>query len=318
VYTRAMSFADRLCEAVARLDAPCVVGLDPVLEYIPDAFLRECGLRRDGDLEERARIIEAYSLLTLEAVAELVPAVKPQMAYFELYGSYGMRALERCMETARAMGLLVLLDGKRGDIGSTSRAYADAYLAKQPPRPWEADALTLNPYLGEDSLAPFVEVALQNDKGLYVCVRTSNPGADATQLQVTADGRALYEVVADMVSRHNERSLGEHGFGSIGAVVGATQPEAAGKLRARMPRTLFLVPGYGAQGGSLDTVRACFDAQGRGALVNSARAVMFPGRFGKASAEGQTASSMQTVSAIRDQIHGAARDFVGAIRGAVR
>ncbi|MDB4989166.1 MAG: hypothetical protein JWN04_4344, partial [Myxococcaceae bacterium] len=148
-------------------DAPCVVGIDPVLEYIPDSFLRECDLRRDGDLEEQARIIEAYSLLTLEAVHELVPAVKPQMAYFELYGSYGMRALERCIETARAMGLLVLLDGKRGDIGSTSKAYADAYLAKAPARPWEVDGLTLNPYLGSDSVAPFVDVALDNDKGLF-------------------------------------------------------------------------------------------------------------------------------------------------------
>ena len=186
------SFADRLCAAIADKDAPCVVGLDPVLEYVPDEFLRDCGLSRAGDLEEQARILEAYCLLTLEAVHDLVPAVKPQMAYFELYGSYGMRALERCIETAHAMGLLVLLDGKRGDIGSTSRAYADAYLARMPSRPWEVDCLTLNPYLGADSLEPFVDVALQHDKGLFVCVRTSNPGADITQLQQTADGRLLY------------------------------------------------------------------------------------------------------------------------------
>ena len=297
------SFADRLSESIARCDAPCVVGLDPVLEYIPDAFLRECGLSREGELEERARILEAYCLLTLEAVHDLVPAVKPQMAYFELYGSYGMRALERCIETARAMGLLVLLDGKRGDIGSTSRAYADAYLARTPPRPWEVDCLTLNPYLGEDSLAPFVEVALANDKGLFVCVRTSNPGSDVTQLQETRDGRLLYEVVADLVSAFNAREVGRHGFGSIGAVVGATQPDAARKLRLRMPTSLFLVPGYGAQGGALDTVRACFRDDGRGALVNSARAVLYPSRFGGA---GELAA--------KDAIRAAARDFVGAIR----
>jgi orotidine-5'-phosphate decarboxylase len=301
-----MSFADKLIEAVIARDAPCTVGLDPVLEYIPDAFLRECGLRRDGDLEERARIIEAYSLLTLEAVHELVPAVKPQMAYFELYGSYGMRALERCIETARAMGLLVVLDGKRGDIGSTSKAYADAYLAKEPRRPWEVDALTVAPYMGQDSLAPFVEVARSNEKGLFVLVRTSNPGADVTQLAHGQDGRALYEIVADLIAGLNDR--GSHGYGSVGAVVGATQPEAARKLRARLPETLFLVPGYGAQGGGLDTVRACFDERGRGALVNSARAVMFPGRFGGAKGEGP----------IKDQIHQAARDFVGAIRSALR
>jgi orotidine-5'-phosphate decarboxylase len=270
--------------------------------------LRECDLQRDGDLEEQARIIEAYSLLTLEAVHELVPAVKPQMAYFELYGSHGMRALERVIETARAMGLLVLLDGKRGDIGSTSRAYADAYLAKTPARPWQVDCLTLNPYLGEDSLSPFVEVALDNDKGLFVCVRTSNPGADVTQLQQTQDGRLLYEVVADMVNDLNERAVGAHGFGSIGAVVGATQAEAAYKLRQRMPRCLFLVPGYGAQGGSLDTVRACFTEDGRGAIVNSARAVMYPARFGGKS---ESAS-------IKDDVHAAARDFVGAVRSALR
>jgi orotidine-5'-phosphate decarboxylase len=300
-------FGDRLCEAILERDAPCVVGLDPLLEYIPDAFLRECDLSREGELEERARIIEAYCLMTLEAVHDLVPAVKPQMAYFELYGSYGMRALERCIELARELGLLVLLDGKRGDIGSTSRAYADAYLAKSPARPWEVDCMTLNPYLGEDSLAPFVEVAHANDKGLFVCVRTSNPGADVTQLQQTSDGRALYEVVADLVSDFNARAVGVHGYGSVGAVVGATQAEAAHALRKRMPNCLFLVPGYGAQGGSLDTVRACFSADGRGALVNSARAIMYPSRFG----------AVREVAA-KDAVRAAARDFVGSIRSSLR
>jgi orotidine-5'-phosphate decarboxylase len=303
-------FADRLCESMLQRNAPCVVGLDPVLGYIPDAFLRACGLSREGDLEEQARIIEAYCLLTLEAVHELVPAVKPQMAYFELYGSYGMRALERCIEVARELGLLVLLDGKRGDIGSTSRAYADAYLAKQPQRPWEVDCMTLNPYLGEDSLSPFVDVALENDKGLFVCVRTSNAGADVTQLQQTPDGRLLYEVVADLVAGYGDRALGQHGFGSVGAVVGATQPGAASQLRARLPRTLFLVPGYGAQGGSLETVRACFDARGRGAIVNSARAIMYPSRFGGAA--------VSAGGDVKDAVRAAARDFVGSVRSALR
>jgi orotidine-5'-phosphate decarboxylase len=299
-------FADRLVHAIAEKSAPCVVGLDPVLDYISDTFVQECGLSRDGDIEERARIVEAYCVMTLEAVHDLVPAVKPQMAYFEVFGSHGMRALERCIETARELGLIVLLDGKRGDIGSTSKAYADAYLAKKPPRPLEVDCLTLNPYLGEDSLAPFVESALENDKGLFVCVRTSNPGADILQNQRVSDGRALYEVVADLVSSFNDRQLGASGFGSIGAVVGATQAEAAHALRERLPRTLFLVPGFGAQGGSLDTVRACFLAQGRGAIVNSSRAVMYPDRFGTPKR-----------AAAKDGIREAARDFVGAVRGAL-
>ncbi len=304
------AFADRLCDGISRLDAACVVGLDPVLDYIPDAFLRECGLSREGDLEEQARIIEAYCLLTMEAVADLVPAIKPQMAYFELFGSAGMRALERCIETAREMGFLVLLDGKRGDIGTTSKAYADAYLSRTPRRSFEVDCLTLNPYLGEDSLAPFVDVALANDKGLFVCVRTSNPGADVLQTQQVSDGRALFEVAADLVSSFNERLIGACGFGSIGAVVGATQAEAAHKLRLRLPRTLFLVPGFGAQGGAIDTVRACFDAQGRGAIVNSSRAVMYPDRFGQGAAGSDAKTS-------RDRIRVAGQDFVRQVRFAL-
>jgi orotidine-5'-phosphate decarboxylase len=300
------SFADRLLHAIAERGAPCVIGLDPVIDYIPDTFVKECGLSRDADLEERARLVEAYCVMTLEAVHDLVPAVKPQMAYFELFGSHGMRALERCIETARELGLLVLLDGKRGDIGSTSQAYADAYLNPEPPRPLVADCLTLNPYLGEDSLAPFVEVAHRHDRGLFVCVRTSNPGADVVQAARTADGRAVYEVVADLVNDFNERKLGASGYGSIGAVVGATQAEAARALRRRMPRALFLVPGFGAQGGSLDTVRACFGEDGRGAIVNSSRAVMYPDRFGSPRR-----------SATKDGLREAARDFVGAVRGAL-
>lgn len=305
------AFADRLNDAIAKTAAPCVVGLDPVLEYIPDTFLRECDLARDGDLDEQARIIEAYCLLTLEAVHDLVPAIKPQMAYFEMFGVAGMRALERCIETAREMGLMVLLDGKRGDIGSTSKAYADAYLSRTPRRPFEVDCLTLNPYLGEDSLAPFVDVALAHGKGLFVCVRTSNPGADVVQNQRTADGRRLYEVVADLVSSFNEREIGTSGFGSIGAVVGATQADAAHKLRARLPRTLFLVPGFGAQGGAIDTVRACFNARGRGAVVNSSRAVMYPDRFGQLPPAGPGDST-------RERIRQAAQDFVAQVRGALR
>lgn len=298
-------FADRLVAAIAEKGAPCVVGLDPVLEFVPDNFVRECGLSRQGDIEEQARIIEAYSVLTLEAVHDLVPAVKPQMAYFELYGAHGMRALERCIETARELGLIVLLDGKRGDIGSTSKAYAEAYLSSTPPRAHEVDCLTLNPYLGEDSLSPFVEVAEAHGKGLFVCVRTSNSGADAVQALRLEDGRLVYEAVADLV-RESSDKVGACGFTSVGAVVGATQPEAARKLRERMPQTLFLVPGFGAQGGSLDTVRACFTADGQGAIVNSSRAIMYPDRFGSPRR-----------GASKDGVREAARDFVGAVRGAL-
>lgn len=300
------SFADRLMQAVDRT-APCVVGLDPVLEYIPDEFLRECGLSRCGPLEEQARALEAYCLATIEAVHDLVPAVKPQAAYFERYGSFGMQALERCIEAARAHELQVILDVKRGDIGSTSTAYARAYLDREPVRPWEVDCITLTPYLGEDSLEPFVDVAHDNGKGLFVCVRTSNPGADVVQLPRVEDGRHVFEVTADLVKGFNDRQLGERGYGSIGAVVGATQAEAAGSLRKRLPGVLFLVPGWGAQGGKLATVLACFDEKGEGAVVNSARAIMYPHRFGGSEA-----------APGRDAIRGAAQRFVDEVGAAVR
>jgi orotidine-5'-phosphate decarboxylase len=304
---RMAGFADRLCEAIAEKDAPCVVGLDPMLELIPDEFVRACDLSRTGDIEERARLIEAYCAMTLEAVHDLVPAVKPQLAYFELFGSHGMRALESCIEMARSLGLLVLLDGKRGDIGSSSQAYAEAYLARTPARPYEVDCLTVSPYLGAEGLAPFVEIALGNDKGLFVLVRTSNPGAELLQEAQVGGGRQLFELVADLVSQFNDRAIGNAGFGSIGAVVGATQPGPAHKLRQQLPRALFLVPGFGAQGGSVETVRACFDAQGRGAIVNSARAVMFPDRFGATRHP-----------ATKDGIRAAALEFVEAIRATLR
>ena len=299
-------FADRLIGAVERT-APCVVGLDPVLDYIPDSFLRECGLSREGDLEEQARALEAFGLMVIEAVHDLVPAIKPQAAYFERYGSFGMRALERCMEAAREAGLEVILDVKRGDIGSTSTAYARAYLDRQPPRPWEADCVTLTPYLGEDSLAPFVDVAKENEKGLFVCVRTSNPGASIVQMPRGEDGRHLFEVTADLVKRFNDEvGLGERGYGPIGAVVGATQADAAKSLRDRLPGVLFLVPGWGAQGGKLATVLACFDDNGSGAIVNSARAVLYPSRFGGGEGEG------------KDAIRAAAQKFVDEVGVAVR
>ncbi len=305
------AFADRLFDAVRQRGNACVVGLDPVVDYLPSEFLRTSGAGDQDELtvEEAAALIERYCLMVLDVVGDLVPAVKPQMAYFERYGSYGMRALERCMQSARERGLVVLLDGKRGDIGSTSTAYAEAYLARSPSRPWEADCLTLNPYLGRDSIEPFVKVAGEAGKGLFVCVRTSNPGAAVVQ-DLVADGARVHEHVADLVAELGKDLVGECGYSSVGAVVGATQPEAAARLRARLPKVPFLVPGVGAQGGSLDAVRACFDSQGLGAVVNSSRGVLYPHRFG--SDQSRAASSSP-----EDAVRGAAEAFVAQVRGAV-
>jgi len=206
-------------------------------------------------------------------VARLVPAVKPQAAFFEQLGPPGMAALHEVVQYARQAGVLVILDGKRNDIGSTAEAYAEGYLGDEP-RGWGADALTVSPYLGEDSLRPFVEVCRRRGAGIFVLVKTSNPGGGQFQ-DLVADGRPLYRHVAEFVQRLAVETQGACGYGAVGAVVGATYPEQLAELRGAMPDTWFLVPGYGAQGGAARDVAAAFDAQGMGALINNSRGIIF-------------------------------------------
>lgn len=283
------SFAERLLEATDELGPVCV-GIDPILEHIPQHFMDSAPFT----LGPTGQSIDAMSRFCLDALRQIqgvVPVVKFQMAYFERWGWRGMRELAELTYQADNLGFIVILDGKRGDIGPTSQAYADAYLGKD--RQMYCDALTVAPYMGEDSIKPFVDTARENGKGIFVLVRTSNPGGDYVQgfgEGVEAGGakhKPLYRAVAGMIDVMNAHeafmaaggcSYTERSWGSVGAVVGATNPEEAAILRDCMPNTLFLVPGYGAQGGGLDGVRACF-RNGRGAVVNSSRAVLYPEKF---------------------------------------
>jgi orotidine-5'-phosphate decarboxylase len=210
----------------------------------------------------------------IDVVAPLAAAVKPQAAFFEQLGLPGMAALAGTIAYARERGLLVILDGKRNDIGSTARAYAEAYVGGEVSSPWGADAVTVNPYLGDDSLRPFVEVAQERGGGVFVLVRTSNPGGAMLQ-ELQAGDRRLYEHVAAYVELLASETRGNSGYGAVGAVVGATHPEQLARLRETMPHSWFLVPGYGAQGGSARDVAAAFDTEGLGAVVNSSRAIIF-------------------------------------------
>jgi orotidine-5'-phosphate decarboxylase len=292
-------FADRLIRAIRDKGTPCIVGLDPAIERMPADFLAEHGHTEASSLEGCAAILLEYSRLVIDQTHDLVPAVKPQSAYFERYGSAGVRALEQTAEYARRQGLLVILDAKRGDIGTTSEAYARAYLAASPPRAFEYDGMTLHPYLGADSLGPFAAIAERDGKGLFICVLNTNPGAIAFQtLQV--DGKPLYEVVAEMVRPLTEVSRGMEGYSSIGAVVGASSPEHARRMRKLLPSSIFLVPGMGAQGGSLESVRACFNEDGLGAIISSSRSIMYPASYGS--------SSRSLGECIRDAALGAIRD----------
>jgi orotidine-5'-phosphate decarboxylase len=223
-------------------------------------------------LAEQARLFQQFCCDIIDVVAERVPIVKPQAAFFEELGPSGMVALGAVIAHARARGLLVLLDGKRNDIGTTAEAYARGWLG--PHSPWQADALTVSPYLGADSLQPFVEAAGQVGAGVFVLVKTSNPGGGWLQ-DLPSHDRPIYRHVAQLVEDLAAQTAGESGYGIVGAVVGATYPSQLAELRAAMPHTWLLIPGYGSQGGSAADVVAGFDERGLGAIVNNSRGLTF-------------------------------------------
>ena len=261
-------FADRLIAAVRRCQNPVLVGLDPRAESLPK------GLRVENP-RDYAAVAEAYRRFcrdVIDVVAPLVPIVKPQAAFFEEIGPLGMVALGDVIAYARSCGLLVILDGKRNDIGSTATAYAQGYLGES--SPWAADSLTVSPYLGDDSLEPFVKVATERGAGVFVLVKTSNPGGQLFQ-DLIAAGRPLYQHVATYVEQLAVQTVGQGGYGAVGAVAGATYPEELAQLRAQMPHTWFLVPGFGAQAGTAADVAAAFDASGLGAVINNSRNIIF-------------------------------------------
>lgn len=269
-------FTDRLNSAVRAKQTPALVGLDPRLDQLPEEILAAARERSSNETEAAASAYEEFCSRVIDVVAPLVPAVKPQAAFFEQLGPAGCLALQQVIQKARDAGLIVICDAKRGDIGSTAQAYAEAYLAGESADGsiWGADALTVNPYLGRDTLEPFVKVATERGAGIYVLVRTSNPGATIFQDRET-DGQKLFQQVAAVVEGFNSESLGETGYGIVGAVVGATYPAELSELRQAMPQTPFLVPGYGAQGGGASDVAGGFADNGLGALVNSSRGINF-------------------------------------------
>jgi orotidine-5'-phosphate decarboxylase len=222
----------------------------------------------------RAREFAAFCKGVIDVVAPLVPAVKPQAACFEQAGAPGMIALLDVIRHAQHAGLMVIIDGKRNDIGSTAAAYADGLLGPGESSPWGGDALTVSPYLGDDSVQPFVEVARERGAGIFVLVKTSNPGGGLFQ-DLACDGKPLYRHVASWVEGLAHDTGGQSGYGIVGAVVGATYPEQLRELRAEMPHAWFLIPGYGSQGGTAADVAPAFDANGLGAVINNSRGIIF-------------------------------------------
>lgn len=293
------SFSDRLAEAVRRTRTPLVVGIDPRADRLPHSLLPK---EAYGD---HAAVAEAYATFG-EAIVELaagrVCAVKPQLAFFEECGPAGATALARVAKAARERGLLTIFDGKRSDIDSTAEGYARAYLGAK--SVWGADALTVSPYLGGDSLDPFERVAVEKEAGLFVLVKTSNPGGSMFQ-DLSCGERRLYEQVGAYVEERSKATAGDCGYGAMGAVVGATYPAQLEQLRRAMPHTWFLIPGFGAQGGAASDIASAWDGQGLGGVVNSSRKIIFAYRDAPFAARFGEANWKSAVSAAIDEARGA-------------
>lgn len=260
-----MKMIDRLIDEIKRKQNPCIVGIDPAWEKLPACY---------RSISDRAAdCILCWAKDVIDAVADVVVAVKPQMAFFEVFGSEGIRVHQQVVAYAHQQGLLVIDDSKRNDIGNTAKAYATAHLAKD--GPINADFLTVNPFLGTDSLEPFLHIAKQDDKGLFILVKTSNPSSHEISEAVRPDGHTVCEWLAAQVNQYGTQCMGQSGYSSIGAVVGATYPAQAAALRQRMKEQFFLVPGYGAQGGNADSIAACFNNDGLGVLISSSRGILY-------------------------------------------
>lgn len=283
---------DRLIEATKMRKSPIIVGLDPVYDKLPAEI-------RNRFPHNESEAFATFCIDVIDAVEGVCCIVKPQLAYFEALGSNGFAAYEEVVRYAKNKGMFVIADAKRGDIGSTSAAYAKAFFSHPTA---SADFLTVNPYLGSDCLSEFVKYVDASDKGVFILVKTSNPSSKELQDLKLESGNLVYQQMADMVEEMSQNRLGKYGYSNIGAVVGATHPEQLLELRKRMPSVPFLVPGYGAQGGTAEDVKKAFDAQMLGAWVNSSRGIIF------AQEEGQT---------YRDAIRNAAMRMAKDIRSAL-
>lgn len=267
-----MNFSDKLAKAILEKKNPTVMGLDPKMDFIPESVrLKASADAEGGSGSAVGNALIAFNRGLIDATADIVAVVKPQLAYYEMYGLEGLRAYSETVRYARSKGLLVIADGKRNDIGSTAEAYSAAFLAASD---LEADALTVNGYLGVDGIAPFLKDCGANGKGIFALVKTSNPSSGQLQDLHLADGRMVCEAMADLVKEWGEGLVGECGYSAVGAVVGATWPKQLAEMRARMPKAWILVPGYGAQGGTAADVAAAFDDKGLGAVINASRSLM--------------------------------------------
>ncbi|WOO36097.1 orotidine-5'-phosphate decarboxylase [Anaerocolumna sp. AGMB13020] len=302
---------NQLIEKIQKTQAPIVVGLDPMLDYIPEQVKSQAYKEKGETLEGAAEAIWQFNKGIVDATYDLIPAVKPQIAMYEQFGIEGMIAYKKTIDYCKEKGLVVIGDIKRGDIGSTSAAYAVGHLGKvkvgnNTYSGFNEDFATVNPYLGSDGVDPFIEVCKEENKGLFILVKTSNPSSGEFQ-DKQVDGRPLYELVGEKVDQWGSTHMGNN-YSYIGAVVGATYPEMGKILRKLMPKTYILVPGYGAQGGKAEDLIHYFNADGLGAIVNSSRGIIAAYKqkgYEKFGAENFADASRQAVIDMKEDINAA-------------
>lgn len=272
------NFADHLITTIQQKNSCVVVGLDPLLKLIPDTIKRGFATVR-SNFEHAARIILEFNIQVIDIITPFVGIVKPQIAFYELYSWWGIWAYVETIKYAKDKGLIVIGDIKRGDVPSTAEAYAEAHIGEvsvnnSMETPFGADAVTINPFLGTDSLLPFIQVAKKYHRGLFVLVKTSNPLSGDFQ-DLMCGEKKLHEIIAEKIHTLGSDLIGKHGYSSIGAVVGATYPHEMEKLRETMPTAYFLVPGYGTQGATAKDIKHCFHSNGLGAVINASRSVLY-------------------------------------------
>ena len=271
-----MNAIDNLIEKIKETNSPIVMGLDPRYEMIPEIVRK----KYTNDLEGISKAILEYNKELIDNTYDIIPAIKPQLAFYEMFGIEGMKAFKETCEYAKEKGMIVIADAKRGDIGSTAKGYSNAYLGKTTIGKEEIevfkniDFLTVNPYMGVDSIKPFMEDCIKYDKGIFVLVKTSNPSSGELQDLRLENGQTVYEHVAELVEEWGKEIRGKYNYSSVAAVVGATYPKQLEEIRKKAPHTYFLIPGYGAQGGKAEDIALGFDANGLGGIVNASRSLM--------------------------------------------
>ena len=309
-----MSF-DRLIKGIREKQNPTVAGLDPKLDFIPDYIKEQAYAAHGRTLEGAAAALLTFNKGLIDALCDIVPAVKPQAAYYEMYGWQGVRTLCETIAYAKEKGLFVITDGKRNDIGTTMEAYAKAHIGTTDVEgekfdAFGSDALTVNAYLGSDGDKPLLEICKSQDKGIFVLVKTSNPSSGELQDRLLDDNATVYRTMGNMCENWGSEVMGENGYSSVGAVVGATYPAQLGELRKALPHTFFLVPGYGAQGGGAKDVAPAFDENGLGAIINSSRGIMCAWKKEGCDPTEYAAAARREAIRMRDEIIG----HIGAIK----